>query len=165
MGKSGYLGYTELLEKSLELENQLQAVMADKEDMQDQYNRNTDLAIDNLQVELEFYKTDNKTLKQKLEARNNELSDAKDKLEMTDLELSLSKGTGSDKAKEVEDLKQQRDSERKDKRRYRDKYDLQKKEIIGLKNSIDEKSKQNKTQKVEIEQLNDKLKKSENVET
>merc|ERR1711874_844969 len=113
MGKSGYLGYTELLEKSLELENQLQAVMADKEDMQDQYNRNTDLAIENLQVELEFYKTDNKTLKQKLEARNNELSDAKDKLE-----LSLSKGTGSDKAKEVEDLKQQRDSERKDKRRY-----------------------------------------------
>lgn len=83
--KSGYLGYNELLDKNLELENQLQAVMADKE---------------------------------------------------------------------VESLKQQRDSERKDKRRYRDKYDLQKKEIIDLKSSNDEKSKQIKTQKVQIEQLN-----------
>ena len=43
--KSGYLGYNELLDKNLELENQLQAVMADKEAMQDQYNRNTDIAI------------------------------------------------------------------------------------------------------------------------
>ena len=89
--KSGYLGYNELLDKNLELENQLQAVMADKEAMQDQYNRNTDIAIENLQVELEFYKTDNKTLKEKFEVSKNELSGHQLRLEIEQKTFQIKK--------------------------------------------------------------------------
>lgn len=89
--KSGYLGYNELLDKNLELENQLQAVMADKEAMQDQYNRNTDIAIENLQVELEFYKTDNKTLKEKFEVSKNELSGHRLRLEIEQKTFQIKK--------------------------------------------------------------------------
>ena len=65
--------------------------MADKEAMQDQYNRNTDIAIENLQAELEFYKTDNKTLKEKFEVSKNELSGHRLRLEIEQKTFQIKK--------------------------------------------------------------------------